>query len=154
MANTYSQIYIQVVFAVQGRQNLLQPKHKEELHKFIAGVVRNKNQKLIRINSVHDHVHILLSLKPDIALSDLVRDIKANSSRFMNKKGWVMGRFNWQEGFGAFSYSHSQLDRVINYINRQEEHHRQRSFKDEYFSLLEKFHVNFDPNYLFDWMDQ
>ena len=154
MANTYSQIYIQVVFAVQGRQNLLQPEHKEELHKFIAGVVRNKNQKLIRINSVHDHVHILLSLKPDIALSDLVRDIKANSSRFMNKKGWVMGRFNWQEGFGAFSYSHSQLDQVINYINRQEEHHRQRTFKDEYFSLLEKFHVNFDPNYLFDWMDQ
>lgn len=154
MANTYSQIYIKVVFAVQGRQNLLQPEHKEELHKFIAGVVRNKNQKLIRINSVHDHVHILLSLKPDIALSDLVRDIKANSSRFMNKKGWVMGRFNWQEGFGAFSYSHSQLDQVINYINRQEEHHRQRTFKDEYFSLLEKFHVNFDPNYLFDWMDQ
>lgn len=154
MANTYSQIYIQVVFAVQGRQNLLQPEHKEELHKFIAGVVRNKNQKLIRINSVHDHVHILLSLKPDIALSDLVRDIKANASRFMNKKGWVMGRFNWQEGFGAFSYSHSQLDQVINYINRQEEHHRQRTFKDEYFSLLEKFHVNFDPNYLFDWMDQ
>ena len=154
MANTYSQIYVQVIFAVQGRQNILRSEHKEELHKFITGIVRNKNQKLLRINSVRDHVHILLSLKPDIALSDLVRDIKANSSRFINKKGWLKGRFNWQEDFGAFSYSHSQLDRVINYINRQEEHHRKTSFKDEYFSLLEKFRVNFDPNYLFDWMDK
>ena len=124
MANTYSQIYIQVIFAVQGRQNSLRSEHKEELHKFISGIITNKNQKLLRINSVPDHVHILLGLKPDIALSDLVRDIKANSSRFINTKGWVKGRFNWQEGFGAFSYSHSQLDRVINYIIRQEDHHR------------------------------
>ena len=95
MANTYSQIYVQLIFTVQGRQNLLRSDHKEDLHKFITGIVRNKNQKLLRINSVQDHVHILLSLKPDIALSDLVRDIKANSSRFINKKGWVKGRFNW-----------------------------------------------------------
>ncbi len=154
MAYTYSQIYVHVIFAVQGRQNLLRFEHKEEPHKFITGIVRNKAQKLLRINSVRDHVHILLSLKPDFALSDLIRDIKANSSRFINEKRWVKGRFNWQEGFGAFSYSHLQIDRVINYIDQQEEHHRKTSFKDEYFSLLEKFRVNFDPNYLFDWMDE
>ena len=154
MANTYSQIYVQVIFAVQGRQNLLLSENKEELHKFITGIVKNKSQLLLRINRVRGHVHILLSLKPDIALSDLVRDIKSNSSRFINSKRWVKGRFNWQEDFGAFSYSHSQLDRVINYINRQEEHHRKTSFKEECFSLLEKFRVNFDPNYLFDWMDK
>jgi putative transposase len=154
MANTYSQIYIQSILAVQGRQNLLPSKNKEELHKYVAGVIRNKDQRLLRINSVQDHVHILLSLRPDIALSGLVRDIKANSSRFINRMGWIKGRFNWQEGFGAFSYSHSQLDRVIRYIDRQEEYHRKQMFKDEYCSLLEKFHVNFDPKYLFDWMDK
>ncbi len=154
MANTYSQIYIQVIFAVQGRQNLLPLKNKDELHKYIAGIVRNKIQYLLRINSVQDHVHILLSLKPDIALSDLVRDIKTNTSRFINNKGWLKGKFNWQEGFGAFSYSHSQLERVIRYIDMQEEHHRRQTFKDEYCALLEKFQVNFDPKYLFDWMDK
>ena len=154
MANIYSQIHIHVVFAVQGRQNLIPFKKKEELHKYITGIVRSKNQYMLRINSVRDHVHILLSLKPDIALSDLVRDIKSSSSRFINNRGWIIGRFNWQEGFGAFSYSRSQLDRVIRYIDRQEEHHRNQMFKDEYCSLLEKFHVNFDTKYLFDWMDQ
>ncbi len=154
MANTYSQIYIQVIFAVQGRHNILRPEHKEELHRFISGIIKNKSQILLRINSVPDHVHILLGLKPDIALSDLVRDIKANSSRFVNSKGWVKGRFNWQEGFGAFSYSDSQLDRVIRYIDDQERHHRKTSFKDEYIYFLEKFRVNFDPNYLFNWIDE
>jgi len=114
MANTYTQIYIQIVFAVKGRQNLIKKNHKDELYKYITGIVRNKNQKLISINGMSDHIHILIGLKPDIALSDLVRDIKANSSKFINKKNWSMGKFNWQEGFGAFSYSRSQLNRVIN----------------------------------------
>ncbi|MGA9365409.1 MAG: IS200/IS605 family transposase [Bacteroidota bacterium] len=154
MANTYTQIYIQVIFAVKGRQNLLRRENREELHKYITGIVRNNKQKLIRINSVPDHVHILLGVKPDIALSDLVRDIKANSSRFINGKGWVKGRFNWQEGFGAFSYSHSQLDRVIKYIDQQEQHHRKESFKEEYLGLLEKFQVEGDQRFVFEWIEE
>jgi REP element-mobilizing transposase RayT len=153
MANTFTQIYVQVVFAVKGRQSLLRREKKEELHKYITGIVRNCKQKLIRINSVSDHVHILIGLKPDIALSDLVRNIKANSSRFINEKRWIKGKFNWQEGFGAFSYSQSHLDRVIQYIDRQEEHHRKKSFKEEYLSLLAKFKVDYDPRYVFEWID-
>jgi REP element-mobilizing transposase RayT len=154
MANTYTQIYIQVIFAVKGRQNLLRQENRDELHKYITGIVRNNKQKLIRINSVQDHVHILLGIKPDIALSDLVRDIKANSSRFIKEKRWVRGRFNWQEGFGAFSYSHSHLDRVIKYIDKQEEHHRRKTFKEEYLSLLEKFQVEYDQRFVFEWLEE
>ena len=154
MANTFTQIYIHVIFAVKGRQNLLRRENKEELHKYITGIVRNNKQKLLRINSVRDHVHNLIGLKPDMALSDLVRDIKANSSRFINDKRWVKGKFNWQEGFGAFSYSHSQLDRIIQYIDRQEEHHRKKTFREEYLSLLEKFHVEYDPRYVFEWIEE
>ncbi|MDZ7303901.1 MAG: IS200/IS605 family transposase [candidate division KSB1 bacterium] len=154
MANTYTQIYIHVVFAVQGRQNLLQPEHKEELHKYITGIVRNRGQKLIAINSMPDHVHLLIGLKPNIALSDLVRDIKAASSGFINEKKWVRGRFNWQEGFGAFSYSHSQVDRVVKYINDQEQHHTRKSFKAEYLELLKKFGIEYDEKYVFDWIEQ
>ncbi len=141
MANTFTQVYVHVIFAVKGRQNLLQRSWKEELHKYITGIIRNKKQKLIRMNSVSDHMHLLIGLRPDIALSDLVRDIKANSSRFINERRWIRGRFNWQEGFGAFSCSQSQLDRVIRYIERQEEHHRKKSFREEYLSFLEKFRV-------------
>jgi putative transposase len=153
MANTYTQIYVQVIFAIKGRQNLLRRENREELHKYITGIVRNNKQKLIRINSVQDHVHILLGIKPDIALSDLVRDIKANSSRFINEKRWVRGRFNWQEGFGAFSYSHSHLDRVMKYIDKQDEHHRRKTFREEYIGLLEKFQVEYDQRYVFEWIE-
>jgi putative transposase len=154
LANTFTQIYIQVIFAVKGRPNLLRRENKEELHKYITGIVRNNKQKLIRVNSVADHIHILIGLKPDIALSDLVRDIKANSSRFINENRWIKGKFNWQEGFGAFSYSHSHLDRVIHYIDQQEEHHRKKTFKEEYLSLLEKFQVAYDSRYTFDWIEK
>jgi REP element-mobilizing transposase RayT len=154
MAQTYTQIYIQVIFAVKGRQNLLRRENREELHRYITGIVRNNKQKLIRINSVQGHVHILLGVKPDIALSDLVRDIKANSSRFINEKRWVKGRFNWQEGFGAFSYSHSHLDRVIKYIDQQEQHHRRTTFREEYLSLLDKFQVEYDQRFVFEWVEE
>jgi len=150
MANTYTQIYIHVVFAVKGRQNLIRKEWKEELHKYIAGIIRNQNQKLIVINSMPDHVHILVGLKPDMALSDLVRDIKANSSRFINEKRWVRGRFNWQEGFGGFSRSQEELERVIEYIQSQEEHHLKRAFVDEYKEMLEEFRIEFDCKYVFE----
>ncbi len=150
MANTYSQIYIQIVFAVKGRQNLISSKWKDELFKYITGIVTNEGQKLIAINGMPDHVHILIGLKPNKALSDLVRDIKANSSRFINEKAWINGKFEWQTGFGAFTYSHSQLTNVINYIQNQEEHHKSKTFKEEYVEFLKLYNVDFKNEYLFD----
>jgi putative transposase len=149
MANTYTQIYIQVVFAVEGRQNLIRPEHNDELQKYITGIVSGLKQKLIAINNMPDHVHLLVGLKPDIALSDLARDVKANSSKFINEKRWVSGRFSWQEGFGAFSYSRSQLDTVIRYIQNQQTHHTKKTFREEYEELLEKFGVGYDERYIF-----
>ena len=126
MANTFSQIYIQTVFAVSGRMSLITPTFKEDLYKYIAGIVRNQGQKLISINGMPDHVHILIGLKPSMALADLVRDIKADSTTYVNKNRWVRGKFTWQEGYGAFSYGHSQLDTIISYIQNQEKHHSRR----------------------------
>jgi putative transposase len=153
MANTYSQIYIQIVFAVKGRQSLIGQEWKDELYKYITGIVKNSNQKLLAINGVSNHIHILLNIKPNVALSDLVREIKANSSRFINEKRFAQGKFSWQEGFGAFSYSVSQLDDVIRYIQNQEEHHKETSFKDEYLKYLNRFKIEFDENYVFEWVD-
>jgi putative transposase len=149
MANTYSQIYLHVVFAVEGRQNLIKPEHNAELQKYITGIVSGQKQKLIAINNMPDHVHMLIGLQPDMALSDLVRDIKAGSSNFIKNKKWVSGRFSWQEGFGAFSYSRSQLDTVIRYIQNQQKHHTKKSFREEYVELLEKFGVSYDKRYIF-----
>jgi REP element-mobilizing transposase RayT len=149
MANTYTQIYIQTVFAVEWRQNLIQAEHKEELQKYMTGIVTAKEQKLLAINCLPDHTHILIGQKPDIALSDLVGAIKAGSTNFINRSGWVMGRFNWQEGFGAFSYAHSQLTTVIRYVQNQERHHARRNFRDEYTEFLKRFNVAHDARYIF-----
>ncbi len=154
MANTYTQIYIQIVFAVQSRRNLIPKQHKEELHKYITGIIRNKQQKLIAINSMPDHIHIFIGLKPNMALSDLVRDIKNNSSNFINNKRWLRGKFNWQKGFGAFSYGHSQIDNVVKYIQNQERHHQKKTFKDEYIEFLKKFNIEYDVKYLFKWIEE
>ena len=154
MANTYTQIYIHVVFAVEGRQNLIQPEHNDELQKYITGIVSAQKHKLIAVNNMPDHLHLLVGLLPDAALSDLVRDIKANSSRFINEKRWGMGRFSWQEGFGAFSHSRSQLGAVIRYIEDQQKHHARKSFRDEYTELLEKFGVEYDRRYIFKSLDE
>ena len=149
MANTYTQIYLHVVFAVEGRQNLIAAEHNEELQKYITGIVTAQRHKLIAINNMPDHLHLLVGLRPDAALSDLVRDVKAGSSKFINEKRLVMGRFSWQEGFGAFSYARSQLGAVIRYIQNQQEHHAKKSFRDEYLELLEKFGVEYDRKYIF-----
>ena len=149
MANTYTQIYIHVVFAVEGRQNLIAPAHNEELQKYITGIVTAQKHKLITINNMPDHLHLLVGLRPDAALSDLVRDVKAGSSKFISEKRWMLGRFSWQEGFGAFSHARSQLDTVIRYIQNQQQHHAQQSFRDEYMELLEKFGVEYDQKYIF-----
>jgi REP element-mobilizing transposase RayT len=130
-----------MVFAVQGRQNLIRPGRKEELHKYITGIITRQGHKLLAIHCMPDHTHILIGLKPSMALSDLVREIKTGSTNFINENRWVTGRFAWQEGFGAFSYSHSQLTDVIQYIRNQEQHHAKKSFRDEYLEFLEKFNV-------------
>ena len=153
MANTYSQIYIQTVFAVENRQSLITPDFKEDLHKYINGIVNNQGQKLIAINSMPDHVHILIGLKPAMALADLVREIKADSTNFINERKLLHGRFNWQEGYGAFSYGHSQLNRIIRYIQNQEKHHSRRTFKNEYLTLLRKFDIAFEDKYVFDFIE-
>lgn len=153
MANTYTQIYIQIVFAVKGRQNLITKENREELHKLITGIVTNRGQKLFAVFAMPDHVHILVSIGPTILISDLVRDIKAGSSKFINDKKWIKGKFNWQEGYGAFSYSKSGVDSVVKYILNQEEHHKKKKFKDEYLDLLEKFEIEYDQKYLFDWIE-
>ena len=153
MANTFSQIYIQTVFAVENRQSLITPAFKEDLYKYITGIVRNQGQKLIAINGVADHVHLLIGLKPAMALADLVRDIKSDSTTYINEQRFVHGRFNWQEGYGAFSYGHSQLDRIIRYIQNQEAHHQKRSFKTEYMTLLRKFDIAFEEKYVFNFID-
>ncbi len=152
MPNTYTQLYIQIVFAVKGRENLISKGNREELHKYITGIVQNRDQKLLSIFCMPDHVHLLISIKPTISISDLVRDIKAGSSKFINDSKWIKGKFNWQEGFGAFSYSKSQIDTVVNYILNQEEHHKKINFKDEYIDFLKKFEIEYNEKYLFEWI--
>ena len=154
MANTYIQIYIQIIFAVQGRQNLVAPSKREILQRYIAGIIKNNNQKLLAIYANPDHVHLLVGTNSlNFKISDFVREIKANSSRFINEEKWLNGKFNWQEGYGAFSYSKSQIDKVVNYILNQEEHHKKRSFKEEYLELLNKFEIQYEEKYMFEFYD-
>ena len=153
MPNTYTQIYIHVVFAVKHRDAMISRGWKERLHRYATGIIQNQGHKLIAINSMPDHAHIFIGMRPDAALSDLVRDIKRDSTNFINDKIKPRGRFNWQEGFGAFSYSRSQIDSVAKYIMNQEEHHRRKSFREEYEAMLKKFGVSYDSRYLFNWLD-
>ncbi len=153
MPGTFSQIYIQVVFAVKGRQNLISAKWKEELNKYIAGIIKGKEQKPIIVNGMPDHIHAFIGLRPAMRVADIVRDIKSNSSNFINDKKFVQGKFCWQEGYGAFSYSHSHIGKVYDYILNQEAHHQKKTFRQEYHALLEKFEVPFDERYLFEWYD-
>ena len=153
MANTYTQIYVQIVFAVRERDGLIAPEWKEELFKYIAGIIKNRGQKLIAIGGVADHIHILIAISPDIALSNLVRDIKAASGKWINRRRLVRGKFYWQEGFGAFSYSKSQLDDVAKYVLNQEIRHREQSFKHEYIGMLSKFDVDYDERFVFDFFE-
>ena len=153
MANTYTKIYIQVVFAVHRRRNLIRVENREELHKYITGIIRNRDHKLLSVFCMPDHTHILIGLKSPVSISDLVRDIKSGSSKFITDNNWVKGKFNWQEGFGAFSYSRDQIDTVIKYILNQEEHHSKKSFKEEYIGLLDEYEIDYDEKYLFEWIE-
>jgi len=153
MPGTLSQIYIQVVFAVQNRDYLIQPSWEEELYKYISGITKNKGQKMLAINGMPDHIHFLIGMKPSCCLSDLVREIKKSSNEFITEKKFSKFKFNWQEGFGAFSYSHSHVDSVIKYILNQKIHHKKRTFKAEYLDFLKKFDIEFKDEYLFNWID-
>ncbi len=150
MANTYSQLYFHVVFAVRGRANHISIQWKDELYKYITGIISNKDQKLMQINGMPDHIHLLIGTKPNCNLSDLVRDIKSNSSKWINEKGFIKSKFSWQIGFGAFTVSQSQLSRITNYIINQEDHHRKKSFKEEYVEFLDAYKIDYKDEYLFE----
>ena len=153
MAGTFSQLYIQTVFAVKGRENIIDKRWRDELCKYISGIIKGKGQKSIIVNGVADHIHCFIGLKPSMSISDLIRDVKNNSSKFINDKGFVKGKFSWQEGYGAFSYSHSQIEQVYNYILNQEIHHQEKTFKEEYLEFLTKYEIDYTSEYLFDWLE-
>jgi len=151
MANTYTQLYIQLVFAVKGRQNLVSEKFRVNLEKYICGIIKNEKSKPLAIYCNPDHTHILIGLHPSVSISDITKKIKANSSKWINEKGFINGSFRWQEGFGAFSYSKSQMDSIVKYILNQPKHHKKSTFKEEYIKLLHEFEIDYKDVYLFDW---
>lgn len=153
MPNTFSQIYIQIVFAVKGRQNLIHPSWEEQLYQYITGVVQNKDQKMLAINGIQDHIHFLIGMKPTCTISNLVQEVKKASNQFINRKKFTPHTFFWQNGYGAFSYRHNDLQMVMEYIFDQKEHHQIKSFKEEYTDLLNSFGIEYTNEYLFEWID-
>lgn len=153
MANTYSQIYIQIIFAVQGRECFIKEPFREELQKYMAGIIANKKQKLYAIYCMPDHTHLFVSMKPDLSVSELAGAVKSNSSSFIKEKKWVNESFSWQEGFGSFSYSKSQSQNVVNYILNQPEHHKKKTFRQEYLEFLKRFEIEYNEKYLFEFYD-
>ncbi|MEL6717268.1 MAG: IS200/IS605 family transposase [Bacteroidota bacterium] len=149
MANTYTQIHIQAIFAVQSREGLILKEWKHDLYKYITGIVQNYGHKMLQINGMPDHIHAFFGMRPTQSISDLMREIKADSSKWINEKGFVRGKFSWQEGYGAFSYAKSQVPKVIKYVQNQEEHHKKKSFREEYLAFLKAFDVDYDERYIF-----
>ena len=149
MANTYTQIHLQVIFAVKKRTGLIQKEWKDELYKYITGIVQAHEHKLLAINGMPDHLHVFFGMRPIQSLSDLMQNIKQDSSKWVNQKKFIKEKFEWQEGYGAFSFSKSQVSRVISYIQNQEAHHRKITFLDEYKKFLENFGVGYDERYIF-----
>ena len=149
MANTYTQIHLQVIFAVKKRNALIQNEWKDELYKYITGIIQEQDHKLLAINGMPDHIHVFFGMRPIQSLSTLIQEIKQDSSKWINQKKFIRERFEWQQGFGAFSYSKSQASRVITYVQNQEAHHRKINFLDEYKKFLEKFEIDYDERYIF-----
>lgn len=149
MANTYTQIHIQAIFAVKYRAGIIENEWKDELYKYVTGTIQNNGHKLLAINGMPDHVHVFFGMRPPQSISDLMQDVKGNSSTWLNKQGFLKGRFEWQEGYGAFSYSKSQAGKVINYIHNQQEHHEKMTFINVYKKFLEKFEVEYDERFVF-----
>jgi putative transposase len=153
MANTYTQLYIQFVFAVKGRKSLINEKFREELEKVMCGIVNNQNSKPLAIYANPDHIHLFVGLHPTASPAKLMEQVKSSSSKWINDNKLTFDKFSWQDGYGAFSYSKSHIDRVVKYILNQPEHHKKQSFKDEYLDFLNKFDVDYDPKYLFEWYE-
>ncbi len=153
MANTYTQLYIQFVFAVKGRENLISESFREELEKVMCGIVTNQKCKTYAIYCNPDHTHIFVGMHPTIAPSKLMEQVKSGSSKWLNDKKYIIGKFLWQDGFGAFTYSKSHIDKVAKYVLNQPEHHKKQSFRKEYMVFLEKFDADYDPKYLFEWYE-
>jgi putative transposase len=153
MPNTYSQIYLQFVFAVKYRQSLIPKEHKEEVHKYITALVQNRKAKMIAVHCMPDHAHLFVGYKPSVLISDFVKEIKVESNEFLNSKAWMKSRFNWQDGYGVFSYSHSHIDRVAKYVMNQEQHHKRKTFRKEYLAYLDSFQIPFEDKYLFEFLE-
>jgi putative transposase len=149
MANTYTQLHIQFVFAVKYRDGLIHASFKEELYQYIAGIIKHHNHKLLAINGTSDHIHIFIGMRPTQSISDLMQDIKGSSSKWLNEKKFLRVKFEWQEGYGAFSYSKSHVKTVIEYIKNQEKHHAVKSFREEYLEFLKLFEIEYDDRYVF-----
>jgi REP element-mobilizing transposase RayT len=154
MANTYTKIYLQFVFAVKHRQAIIPPDFQERLNTYIGGIVTNQGQKNLIVNGVEDHIHLFVGInKANINLSEFVNVIKTNSSKWINETGIIPQKFQWQEGYGAFSYSASHIDNVYKYVENQQIHHQKTTFKKEYIGLLKAFDIDYDEKYLFDFFD-
>ncbi len=154
MPNTYTQIFIQIVFTVKGKHSLIPSKYKNMVEKYITGIISRRNSKLLAINCIHDHIHILIGLSPSNSISNLVRDIKAGSSQYISQQIPLMQKFSWQEGYGAFSYAKRDVPTIIEYILNQEKHHKIRTFREEFIDFLKKFNIEYNPKYLFDRIDK
>ena len=149
MANTYTQIHIQCVMAVKYRKALIKREWKDQLQKYITGIVQNHGHKVLAINNMPDHLHLFFGFRPNQALSDLMRIVKSESTKWINDNSLTASTFNWQEVYGAFSYSRSHVPRLINYVLNQEHHHREKTFLEEYQQLLDQFEIEFDSRYIF-----
>ncbi len=153
MGNTYTQINIHAIFVVKGRENIITSKFNEKLYQYIHGILKNQEIYPLAVNGYRDHIHIFFEMNPSLALSDILRTVKTNSSKWINEQKFVPGKFSWQEGYAAFSYSRSQRNNVIQYIINQKDHHSKKSFREEYLELLKKFDISFDDRYIFDFQD-
>ncbi len=153
MANTYTQINMHVVFSVKGRENILSAKIRPDIFKYISGILSNIEQFPLAVNGYKDHVHLFFEMQPTKSLSDIVRVVKTNSSKWINENRFIAGKFSWQEGYGGFSYSRSQRNNVIQYIIKQEEHHKEKTFREEYLQLLKLFEIDFDEQYVFEFYE-
>ncbi len=154
MANTYTQLYIQIVFSVKGRENLIKESFRDELEKIICGIISKQNCKTYAIYCNPDHTHLFVGIHPTISVSKLMEQVKSGSSNWLNSKQYIVGKFSWQDGYGAFSYSKSHIDKVVKYVLNQSEHHKKQSFRDEYVSFLNKFEMDYNPKYLFEWYEE
>ncbi|MBP1672896.1 MAG: transposase, family [Bacteroidetes bacterium] len=153
MANTYTQFYNQFVFSVKGRENFIKETFREELEKIICGIISNNKCKTYAIYCNPDHVHIMVGMHATISPSKLMEQVKSGSSKWLNEKKYIYGKFHWQDGFGGFSYSKSHIDKVVKYILNQPKHHKNRSFREEYMLFLQKFNIDFNEQYLFEYYD-